>query len=163
MCELERAIVEVVHSVCTAILELDVAEIAAPPAPMRANLAGWVEISGAWSATVVLRCDEGFAQACAAIMLGEDDCGDDATRDALGELTNMVAGNLKSLLPAPSRLSLPSVVGDGEPPPPERSGAAEHVHFQAPSGHRFEVVMTCDPSSPSSGTRDRRDPADPPG
>jgi CheY-specific phosphatase CheX len=30
-------------------------------------------------------------------------------RDALGELTNMVAGNVKALLPGPSTLSLPTV------------------------------------------------------
>lgn len=163
MCELDRAIVDVVHNICTAILELDVAEVTAPHAPLRANLAGWVEIYGAWSGTVVLRCDEGFAHTCAAIMLGDDACGDDATRDALGELTNMVAGNLKALLPTPSRISLPNVIGDGEPEPPERGGAAEHVHFQVPSGHRFEVVMTCDPSAPPAGSPDRRDPVDPPG
>ena len=29
--------------------------------------------------------------------------------DALGELTNMIGGNVKSLLPAPSQLSLPMV------------------------------------------------------
>jgi chemotaxis protein CheX len=29
--------------------------------------------------------------------------------DALGELTNMIGGNIKSLLPAPSQLSLPMV------------------------------------------------------
>ena len=31
------------------------------------------------------------------------------TQDALGELTNMVGGNIKALLPVPSRLSLPAV------------------------------------------------------
>jgi len=31
-------------------------------------------------------------------------------QDATGELSNMVGGNVKALLPQPSRLSLPSVV-----------------------------------------------------
>jgi chemotaxis protein CheX len=35
----------------------------------------------------------------------------DEVGDALGELTNMVGGNIKSLLPAPSKLSIPSVAG----------------------------------------------------
>ncbi|HVD28484.1 MAG TPA: chemotaxis protein CheX [Mycobacteriales bacterium] len=34
---------------------------------------------------------------------------DDEVADALGELTNMIGGNLKSLLPGPSRLSMPAV------------------------------------------------------
>ena len=33
----------------------------------------------------------------------------DEVRDALGELTNMLAGNLKALLPEPSAISLPAV------------------------------------------------------
>jgi chemotaxis protein CheX len=37
----------------------------------------------------------------------------DEVSDALGELTNMIGGNIKSLLPAPSRLSVPSVA-EGE-------------------------------------------------
>jgi chemotaxis protein CheX len=39
----------------------------------------------------------------------------DETRDALGELTNMMGGNLKALLPGPSRLSLPTVVEESGP------------------------------------------------
>jgi chemotaxis protein CheX len=35
----------------------------------------------------------------------------DEVSDALGELTNMVGGNIKGLLPAPSTLSIPSVAG----------------------------------------------------
>ena len=48
----------------------------------------------------------------------------DDVRDALGELANMLGGNIKALLPAPSQISLPavaigsdyelSVVGTGE-------------------------------------------------
>ena len=34
----------------------------------------------------------------------------DDVRDALGEITNMIGGNVKALLPTPSRLSLPTVV-----------------------------------------------------
>jgi hypothetical protein len=55
----------------------------------------------------------------------------------------------------------PGVVGGGVPAPGELGGASEHVHFQVPTGDRFELVMTCDPSA-ASGPPDRRDPADPP-
>jgi chemotaxis protein CheX len=35
---------------------------------------------------------------------------DDDVRDSVGELANMVAGNLKSLLPVETALSMPSVI-----------------------------------------------------
>jgi chemotaxis protein CheX len=40
---------------------------------------------------------------------GDGDPADDEVCDAFGELTNMVAGNIKALLPAPSSISLPTV------------------------------------------------------
>jgi chemotaxis protein CheX len=70
-----------------------------------------VHIDGAWQGAVILRCPQTLGAALTAEMLGSksmptfDDIG-----DALGELTNMVAGNLKALLPAPSSISLPAVV-----------------------------------------------------
>ncbi|MCU0705946.1 MAG: chemotaxis protein CheX, partial [Fimbriiglobus sp.] len=48
--------------------------------------------------------------------------------DALGELANMVGGNLKALLPDGCRLSLPSVEPGAGPPPTDawafRSGGS---------------------------------------
>jgi chemotaxis protein CheX len=38
----------------------------------------------------------------------------DDVRDALGELANMVGGNIKGLLPGPTQLSLPLVVEGGK-------------------------------------------------
>jgi chemotaxis protein CheX len=39
--------------------------------------------------------------------------GDQDVADALGELTNMIGGNIKSLIPGPSRLSMPAVTVGG--------------------------------------------------
>ena len=41
--------------------------------------------------------------------LNEDEVVSDLVQDALGELTNMTGGNMKSLLPEPCYLSLPAV------------------------------------------------------
>ena len=40
----------------------------------------------------------------------EDSLGLEEVQDALGEISNMIAGNIKPLLPGASRISLPSVV-----------------------------------------------------
>jgi chemotaxis protein CheX len=72
-------------------------------------MAAAVQISGAWEGTVRLECGQGHAEAVAARMFSEEagEVSAEQARDALGELANVVTGNIKSLLPAPSALSMP--------------------------------------------------------
>ena len=70
-----------------------------------------VHVEGAWLGYASLSCSARLGVLFAASMLGvrADDVDERATADALGELTNVVTGNLKSLLPVTCRLALPSV------------------------------------------------------
>ncbi|WP_433060654.1 chemotaxis protein CheX [Dactylosporangium sp. CS-033363] len=71
-----------------------------------------VAIAGAWHGHVVLRCRVDGAAAMAGAML-EIPTGSvrlDDIVDACGELMNIIAGNVKSLLPQPSIVALPQVV-----------------------------------------------------
>jgi chemotaxis protein CheX len=74
---------------------------------------GWVQITGPVAATVTVTCEAPLAVEIAAEMLGADD---PATltaadiHDAVGELANIVGGNVKALVPETARLSLPIVV-----------------------------------------------------
>jgi chemotaxis protein CheX len=76
-----------------------------------------VSVAGAWNGHVVLRCRIDGAAAVAAAML-ELPAGSarlDDIVDAAGELMNIIAGNVKSLLPQPSLVALPQVVlGDAD-------------------------------------------------
>jgi chemotaxis protein CheX len=106
-------------------------------------VSGIVEVSEAWRGWVVLECAAGTAQAMAAAMflMAPELIRDGDVADALGELANMIGGNVKSLLPAPSRLSLPTVVhGSWEPGP----GAAllSRVDFVAgPGGEPVRITV----------------------
>ena len=75
------------------------------------TVTGFVNIGGAWQGTILLEVSDTLSQQFAATMLGisPDEVSEQDVADALGELTNMVGGNIKSLLPAPSNLSIPSV------------------------------------------------------
>src|SRR5262245_9205552 len=75
------------------------------------TLTGCVQITGAWEGAVILHCPSPLARKAAAIMFEMDAeaASDDEVKDALGELTNMIGGNVKAQLRQPSRLSLPSV------------------------------------------------------
>lgn len=79
---------------------------------------GWsaaITVSGGWDAQITVNLTDGAAQAVTATMLmcPAEDCSDEDLRDALGELVNMVGGNVKSLMAGSAVLSLP-LVGHGD-------------------------------------------------
>ncbi len=85
-------------------------------------MTGYTHITGAWEGTVSVQCAMGLARRAASIMFSKplESITESEMRDALGELANMIGGNLKTLMPVPSALSLPSVIEglDDEPMEP---------------------------------------------
>lgn len=77
----------------------------------RERMTGCVQISGTWRGAVVIQTTEGFVRRAACEMLGIDEGQVTAAdmEDTLAEITNMIGGNIKSQVPGPSYLSLPSV------------------------------------------------------
>ncbi|MEN8163594.1 MAG: chemotaxis protein CheX [Acidobacteriota bacterium] len=77
-----------------------------------ALMTGAVQISGGFAGAVHLICGRSVVRAAAARMfsVSEAELTDDDLRDALGELTNMVGGNIKTLLPGSESISLPTVI-----------------------------------------------------
>ncbi len=71
-----------------------------------------VHLSGAYTGSITLQCSPAAARAAAAALFNmpPDDVTQVEVVDAVGEIANMVGGNVKSMLPAPSALSLPAVV-----------------------------------------------------
>jgi chemotaxis protein CheX len=69
-----------------------------------------VQIDGAWHGALVMTCPITLARTLTTQMFQAESAPDlDDVRDALGELANMLGGNVKTLLPAPSQISLPAV------------------------------------------------------
>ncbi|MDQ2756773.1 MAG: chemotaxis protein CheX [Actinomycetota bacterium] len=77
-----------------------------------------VGIVGAWGGHVVLELPVAGAEKAAKRMLGIGEVTGLEIVDALGELGNMVGGNVKSLLPTPCDLGLPIVVRGAVAPAP---------------------------------------------
>jgi CheY-specific phosphatase CheX len=99
--------------------------VGARPAPddashsMEQPWTGCIAIDGAFKGTVTLTCPKQFAFDLARKMLdmSEEETTEEAARDALAELTNVVGGNVKSLISSligdTCRLTLPIVaLGD---------------------------------------------------
>jgi chemotaxis protein CheX len=73
---------------------------------------GWsaaVTVTGAWEGMVSVELPAGTAEEVCRRMLGVEETHDEDVADAVGELVNMIGGNVKSLMPGPSVLSLPVV------------------------------------------------------
>jgi chemotaxis protein CheX len=100
--------------VFSALVGMELVEIGPddPDARTAFTAVGSVSVSGSWDGSVTVAMTGGLPRAAAASMFMADDESLTSAEicDVVGELANMIGGNAKSLLPAPSRLSLPSVV-----------------------------------------------------
>jgi chemotaxis protein CheX len=88
-----------------------------PVAPPAEVVSAWVDIVGPWTGSVVLTCSPATARALTENVLMTRPpavVDDEDVADALGELANVLGGNIKSVLPGESKLGLPRI---GSAPP----------------------------------------------
>jgi len=111
-------LVQIVQAVFETTLKLEAFEAETLRLPLQERLVASVALAGEWNGEVLLEC--GAKQACgfAGHFLGIaiPPAPDAVVLDVLGELANVIGGNLKSMLGRGVRLSLPSVtagVSDG--------------------------------------------------
>lgn len=119
----------IAEQVWSSYLDLDGASplVPTPAEKHQADVTASVSVTGAWRGHVLISCSDAAARHVAAALLGIDfdDVAEEDIADALGELANIIGGNVKSLLPEPSALSLP------------------HVHVEGASGHYPAVTEVC--------------------
>jgi chemotaxis protein CheX len=75
-------------------------------------ISSWVTVAGPWNGIVVLTCGRSTAEQLSRELLKEHAppvIEAEDIEDALGELANVVGGNVKAVLPGPSALGLPEV------------------------------------------------------
>jgi chemotaxis protein CheX len=132
-------VVEVAESVFSTMLSLSTQPGPSPSVARGSyEVAGVIHITGTWNGTVLLLCSEPFGRRAASIML--DSPLEQVTladvHDVVAELTNIIGGGIKSVLPSPSALSLPTVV--------QGSDFHMHVHWTQEVAHG---ELTCDGES----------------
>jgi len=103
---------QIVESVFETMLSLGVSEGGTPWFPSSDRLTAAVQLAGHWNGAVLVECYPDQACRFAGRFLSTDPPGtvDDVVRDVLGELANMIGGNMKCVLTRGIRLSMPSVV-----------------------------------------------------
>jgi chemotaxis protein CheX len=80
-----------------------------------ADVTASVSVTGAWRGHVLVSCSDAASKHVGGALMGIDfdDVSEEDVADALGELANIIGGNVKSLLPEPCALSLPHVHIEG--------------------------------------------------
>lgn len=142
---LARDLREVVETVWTVTLGFEVLDpLGSLPPPPESTWCGCIHIGGAWDGLVKLSMSEALTRRAAAAMFGApaESLSREELVDALGEITNMTGGNVKALLPGPSKLSLPSVVPGADFSVVSPGGVVlREVAFQTGGSHiRVQVV-----------------------
>ena len=146
-------VVEVVTSVFDSMLGLETMQCDTPWFANQDRLTAAVHLTGDWNGAVLLECNGSQARRFADRFLSTNhdvDPGpdipvgpvDDVTRDVLGEVANMIGGNLKCVLARGTHLSMPSVV-DGDYGL-RVCGAAiqERLAFECAEGFFWVAILT---------------------
>jgi len=109
------------------------------------TLAGSVQISGEWQGELTLYAPKELGKKVASTIYGLDqaEVNDQQIQDVIGEITNIIAGNIKSILPSPCSISLPSVSISDYDLYHQDNGTATSVNFDS-EGLSFLVVMLQD-------------------
>lgn len=109
----QKEIIRVVQQVFETMLQTHAETTTGKPVLGPDRLTMQVRFGGAWQGTLFVQCTADGAKQLARLFAGDDYSGEFETaecRDVMGELANIVAGNLKVLLPKGTLASCPEAV-----------------------------------------------------
>jgi chemotaxis protein CheX len=104
---------------------------------------GIIHLTGGWDGFVLTGFEPSLAQVVAARMLAAPDLdpNDEDLRDVVGEIANILAGNLKCLIPEWTAMSIPAVIeGTVSRPMEGLSAPVNRLYFSTDYG-RFWLTM----------------------
>ncbi len=125
---------QIVEYVFRSMVGVEVYESSQSWIPGGDRLTATINLTGDWPGMLALECGREQASAFAARFLSMEkpETVDDVVRDVLGELSNMIGGNLKCVLAGGLKLSMPTVV-DG----------ADHRLRVCRAGMKDRLVFEC--------------------
>jgi chemotaxis protein CheX len=136
---------QIVESVFTTMMSLEVSPTDEPWHSAGDRLTSFVHLTGEWNGAVLLDCTPRQACQFAGRILSMDapEIVDDDVRDVLGELANMIGGNMKCGMAAGVTLSMPTVMkGRDYDMRICGSKVLERVAFQCAEGHFWVTVLS---------------------
>jgi chemotaxis protein CheX len=138
--------IQIVESVFATMMDLEVCAIDVPWSPADDRLTSSVDLHGDWNGFVAVECNRHQACQFAAKFLSVDAPAtvDEDVRDVLGELANMIGGNIKSILAAGARLSTPLVMDGSSCKLPEHKLECQDEIALNFAGGTFWVTIAAD-------------------
>jgi len=136
---------EIVKSVFLTMMDLELSCSETPWHPGGDRLTSFVQLTGEWNGAVMVECSRHQACLFAGRILAMDPPAtvDDDVRDVLGELANMIGGNMKCGMTSGVRLSMPTVL-DGSDYELHVCGSqlSERLTFQCADGQFWITVLS---------------------
>jgi chemotaxis protein CheX len=112
--------------------------------PLAAGLVACASVclSGAWEGVLMVECEPATAALLSGTLLGlePEETTDLDVADTLGEVANVIGGNLKNLLPGPTLMSLPVVARSMSPTLVKDAFEACNLCFQW-NGQGLRVIV----------------------
>ena len=140
-------VAEIVKSVFVTMMDIEVITSEAPSVPSGDRLTSFVQLTGEWNGAVMFECTRRQACLFAGRILAMDppESVDDDVRDMLGELANMIGGNMKCTMASGVRLSMPTVM-DGSDYDLHvcRSQVRDRLEFECEDGHFWVTVLSAE-------------------
>ena len=105
--------INIIQEIFSTMLGIEARPVEQAPGGDRSHtVVGAIHFAGPWKGVLLLECQPLEASAFTAKLMGisAPDSVDDDVRDAVGEIANMIAGNLKTILPPETALSAHTVV-----------------------------------------------------
>lgn len=136
-------LVRIVDDLWGSMLNMNPMPVAVPVPDKSKNMVACVQVVGKWVGCVRLDISPPLARLATAAFLGVEpgEVSPDQMRDCAGELANITAGSVKLLIPAPSKISLPTVVeGDKFSLSVERAHKVGEIAFVC-DGERFVLTV----------------------
>ena len=142
---------EVVGSVFETMMNLEVANSGMPWVPSVDCLTSAIHMEGAWHGAFLLECDRDEACRFAGRFLSIDPpkSVNDEVISVLGELANMIGGNMKCVIAEGTVLSMPSVT-DGNGVCFDGVEVQDRLAFQCEEGNFWVTVLAASSLSPAS-------------
>ena len=142
---LPSELAQIVESVFESMMGLEASECGSHWFTGENRVTAAVHLTGDWNGAVLVECNH--EQACRFagrfLSINPPESVDDVVRDVLGELTNMIGGNLKCVLTRGIKLSMPAVV-DGSDYALRICGAEirQRLAFQCAEGQFWVMTLT---------------------
>jgi CheY-specific phosphatase CheX len=140
----KEMLVRTVGSVFITMLGLDVFPSEISRRPTGDRLTSFVQLTGDLNGVVLLECTRRQACRFAGRVLSTDppDTVDDDVRDVLGELANVIGGNMKCGMSTAASLSMPTVMeSSGNDLKIFGSNIRDRLTFQSSEGHFWVTIL----------------------